>query len=63
LVGKVPHADLAANFIASVARVEAFIARHPAPYIARLYMPEARELKRQKPKGRIEIAWTPEDVK
>lgn len=59
IVGKAPHAVLAANFIATLPRIEAFIKRHTPPYIARVYQPDARERKKLRPKGRVELAWEP----
>jgi hypothetical protein len=59
LVGAAPHADLAGNFIRSVQQVEAFVARTPLPFIARLYRPSPADL-RKKPSapGRI-VPWLP----
>lgn len=59
LIGKSRHAILAENFIRALPRVEAFLTAHKPPYIARVYEPDAKERKRLKPRGRIEIAWEP----
>lgn len=39
LIGKAPHRELAENFVASIQRVEAFLAEHPGPFIAKVYRP------------------------
>jgi hypothetical protein len=41
--GSLTAAELARNFINSVARVEEFVAEHPGPWIARLYRPSPVE--------------------
>lgn len=43
IVGRAPFAALAENFVASIAKVEAFVAAHSAPWIAKLYRPSADE--------------------
>jgi len=45
--GKVPLADLGHNFVASLARIEAFLDGHEPPYIAKVYRPSAAELVRK----------------
>ena len=45
--GKVPFPDLARNFVASLARIEAFLDEHEPPYIAKVYRPSEAELKRK----------------
>lgn len=37
LVGKAPFPALAASFVATYNRIEAFLARNPAPLIAKVY--------------------------
>jgi hypothetical protein len=37
IVGKVPLPALAANFVATLPRIETFIANHQPPYIAKIY--------------------------
>lgn len=39
VVGKVPLADLAANFVSTMPKVEPFLAAHRAPLIAKVYRP------------------------
>ncbi len=46
VVGKVPLPALAANFIATLAKIETFIANHEPPYIAKIYRPSPIELTR-----------------
>lgn len=41
VIGKVPLPDLGYNFVASLARIEAFLDRHEPPYIAKVYRPSA----------------------
>jgi hypothetical protein len=44
VVGKVPLADLAGNFVATLPAIEAFLDGHNPPYIAKIYrrVPSAR---------------------
>lgn len=59
IVGKVPHAELAHNFVNTLPRIEAFIDDHEPPYIAKVYRPPAHELERR-PDARGSIAlWYP----
>jgi PIN like domain len=46
LVGKVPLPALAANFIATLPKTEAFIGTHKPPYIAKIYRASPVELAR-----------------
>src|ERR1700730_1405935 len=39
VVGKVPFAALARNFVATVPRIDRFLARHGPPLIAKVYRP------------------------
>jgi hypothetical protein len=56
LIGKAPHAALAQNFINTIDRVEAFVLKQRRPFIAKIYLPSASELKRKpKAKGRLEL--------
>lgn len=41
IVGDAPYARLAKNFVATMDRIEAFVACHPAPWIAKVYRPPA----------------------
>lgn len=56
LIGTVPFAELARNFIVTLPKIEQFINDHPRPFIARVYRPteKIRTLDPQHP-GRIEL--------
>jgi hypothetical protein len=43
VVGKAPLKELAENFVATMPRIEAFLAPHKAPLIAKVYRPTPRE--------------------
>ena len=59
VVGHAPFPVLARSFIASRARIESFISRNAAPYIAKVYRPTANELlKNPEAPGRVEL-WYP----
>lgn len=56
VVGRATHADLAENFVRSLASIQRFVTKHPAPFIARLYQPTPSDMaKKQQPRGRIEL--------
>ena len=60
LVGQASTAELARNFVNTVARVEAFVDAHEPPYIAKLYRPPPSELaKTADAAGRVEL-WYPQ---
>jgi hypothetical protein len=46
VVGKVPLAELARNFVNTLPRIEAFVGARQPPYIAKVYRPPATELAR-----------------
>jgi hypothetical protein len=54
VVGRRPLEEHAANFIATYPRIERFMRDAPPPYVAKLYHPTPGDLKRLKPRGRIE---------
>ena len=59
VIGSVPYAQLAENFVATRARIDAFVRRSVPPYIARIYRPTPADLaKKRHPVGRIEH-WLP----
>lgn len=59
LVGKVPTAELARNFVRTQGRIEALLDRHRPPPIAKLYLPTPAERARAADApGRVE-AWYP----
>ena len=59
IVGTAPFPDLARAFVANLARVEAFLASHKPPFIAKVYRPSPgdSEQRRALP-GRVEL-WYP----
>jgi hypothetical protein len=60
VVGAAPFPELAANFVATRTRIDAFVRRHSPPFVARVYRPTPSELARKRnPVGRIEY-WLPE---
>jgi hypothetical protein len=44
VVGKGPHAELAANFVRTIGAISAFVARQPRPFIAKVYRPSPAEV-------------------
>ncbi|MCW5661662.1 MAG: hypothetical protein KIT60_28505 [Burkholderiaceae bacterium] len=44
VVGHAPHAQLAEHFVQTIARIDAFVATHQPPYIAKVYRPTPKEL-------------------
>ena len=46
VIGKAPFPELAKRFAATAPRITAFVERHPAPWIAKIYRPSAEELAR-----------------
>lgn len=56
VVGAAPYRELAENFVATMPRIVSFLARHPTPFIARVYRPTPAELARKlKVSGRVEL--------
>ncbi len=41
VIGHAPFPQLASNFVNTLTRIEAFVAEHQAPYIAKIYRPGA----------------------
>lgn len=59
VVGKAPHPTLAASFVATRSRVETFLDRTAAPFIAKVYRANPADLVRDPAApGRIEL-WFP----
>lgn len=59
LMGKAPTAQLAHNFVRSLDRIDAVLAAHAPPLIAKVYLPTPAELRRQADApGRVEV-WYP----
>ena len=56
LSGKAPHPVLAQNFVYTIDRIEAFVLKQKRPFIAKVYLPSASELKRRpNANGRVEL--------
>ena len=56
LIGKVPFPTLAHSFVATVARIEGFLDRHPPPLIAKVYRAtEAVHARKPGVAGRVEL--------
>ncbi|MEX2554100.1 MAG: hypothetical protein WEB06_00530 [Actinomycetota bacterium] len=59
IVGKAPLPDLARAFVATLPRIERFLARHEPPFIAKVYRPSPAETTRRgTAPGSIEL-WYP----
>lgn len=59
IVGKAPFPELARAFVATLPRIERFLASHDPPFIAKVYRPSPGDAtKRTVPPGRIEL-WYP----
>jgi hypothetical protein len=59
LIGKVPTADLAGNFVSTIARIEALLDELTPPFIAKVHRPTPSELaKTPDAPGRVEL-WYP----
>ena len=59
VIGKVPLAELARNFVDALPKIEAFLDEHRPPYVAKVYRPSPAELKRDPvAKGSI-LLWYP----
>lgn len=59
VVGKVPHADLARNFVNTLPKIEAFLDEHVPPYIAKVYRASPTDIARDHAaKGSISL-WYP----
>lgn len=59
VIGKVPLAELARNFVSTLPRIEEFLDMHESPYIARIYRAHASEIARdQRSPGSIS-PWYP----
>jgi len=58
LIGKAPFIELAQNFINTKSKIERFIARHPRPYIAKIYRPSLKSNIEQSNKPGNIVMWT-----
>ena len=60
IVGAAPYPDLAQAFLATLPRIEHFLARHSPPFIAKVYRPSPGETaKESTAPGRIELWYPP----
>jgi hypothetical protein len=56
VIGKVPHQELAENFVATIGKVEQFLKSHRPPFIARVYRPSTEQIRKGSRKsGRVEL--------
>lgn len=55
VVGKVPLAELARNFVNTLPKIQEFVDGHQPPYIAKIYRPTASELA-QDPRAQGSVA-------
>jgi hypothetical protein len=59
IIGKAAHRDLAASFVNTIGRIEAFLEHHEPPLIAKVYRPVPSEvLRNPRSPGKVE-AWYP----
>jgi hypothetical protein len=59
IVGKAPFPDLARAFVATLPRIEHFLASHKSPFIAKVYRPSPADIARNAASsGRVEL-WYP----
>lgn len=59
IVGDAPFPELAHAFVATIPRIEQFLANHQAPFIAKVYRPTPdKTAPRRSEPGRIEL-WYP----
>jgi hypothetical protein len=58
VVGAAPSPDLARAFVATLPRIERFLAEHRRPFIAKVYRPAASEIMHGPTAGRVEL-WHP----
>jgi len=59
VVGKAPLKDLAESFIATLPRIEAFLEKHRAPVIAKVYRASPEDLARDTRSGGSITLWYP----
>jgi hypothetical protein len=62
VIGNAPFRELAVNFVRSIDRIEAFLAEHQPPFIAKVYRPSPEVLRRNaSAAGRVEMSLSLED--
>jgi hypothetical protein len=59
VVGKAPFAQLAENFVRTLPRIEAFLAEHRPPYIAKVHRPGPKDLARHAEAAGSVSLWYP----
>lgn len=59
VVGKVPHSELARNFIHTRSRIESFLERHEPPFIAKVLRPTPPALERDPEAAGEVVLWFP----
>ncbi len=59
VIGKVPLAELARNFVKTLPKIETFLEEHEPPYIAKVYRPSPAELKRDSESPGTIVLWRP----
>jgi hypothetical protein len=59
VVGKAPLKELAENFVTTMPRISAFLQRHEAPLIAKVYRPTPAELSRNHGAVGSVLLWYP----
>ena len=63
IIGHAPFPDLAHAFVATLPRIERFLAQHEPPFIAKVYRPSPAETaRRATARGRIDL-WYPQRQK
>jgi hypothetical protein len=60
LIGRVPHKELAENFIKTLHKVERFLEKHTRPFIAKIYRPTKKHRASGKRPGHVEL-WLSHD--
>jgi len=59
VIGDVPFAQLATNFVVTLTGIEAFVAGQPRPFIAKVYRPSPADVARDPAaRGRVDL-WYP----
>lgn len=59
IVGSAPYPELAAAFVATLPRVEAFLSKHEPPFVGKVFRPSPGEREREpSTPGRVEL-WYP----
>jgi len=57
-IGGARSADLARSFVETYSKIQEFLSRHTAPYIAKVYRPTPAEIEKGIKAGRVEL-WYP----